>query len=396
MPEQTKRGLTVLGLLLALACWASVFVSVWNKPGADQWDLNAYGVARVAYDQGLNPYVKADIARVAPGRHILPFVYPLSSMAVFKPIASSNYLTAHRAWLVVKLAAVVALLVVWKFAFLRDTSWLWLLVVGLFAFHAAMIWDIKSGNVNAIEQLLLWSGFACLAKRKLVAFAALVTASAFFKLVPAVFLLLLLWPSVRRKHSVAIIAASILALAAVTAFSFKDHPDYFRSFLKAAAMTPGGVQFNPCAFGLATELGRRFPQTFLSSPVVTYGLWLLFSAGVLFAGRRLIADAWRSPSVAHAIMVACFCYALVAPRFMIYSYVLLVVPVLALVVPAARRSAAGAIALAGLLCIEGLHLLPGETGKLLQDSGPFLLMLACWLFLAYARAKNALRPAEAA
>lgn len=98
----------------------------------------------------------------------------------------------------------------------------------------------------------------------------------------------------------------------------------------------------------------------------------------------MIAHAWRTQSIPLAVMVACFCYALVVPRLMVYSYMILIVPVLALALPAARRNAGGAFALAGLVCVDGLQMLPGNAGLILKDCEPLLAMLACWCFLILA------------
>jgi hypothetical protein len=257
------------------------------------------------------------------------------------------------------------------------------LVIGFFAFQSAVSWDVRSGNVCSIEQLLLWSGFACLAAGVPIAFALLVTAASLFKLTLAAFLFLLLLPSARRRSSVLILVSSLAVLAAVTGLSFAGHPGYFRDFLKSASMTPGDLKNNPCVLGVATELGRRYPL--LASPFFTWGLWLLFGVSVLFAGRRLIAGALRSASIPFAIMIACFVYALVVPRFMLYSYMLLIVPVLSVVLPAARKATGALYAVALIVCLDGLQWFPRhDIGMIFKDSQPLIVLCFCWFFLVHA------------
>src|SRR5262245_64901889 len=65
MSNTSKRILRVLGLLLIVACWAAVFIAVWNVPGNHQWDLRSYDNASHALELGLNPYVKANLVRAA-------------------------------------------------------------------------------------------------------------------------------------------------------------------------------------------------------------------------------------------------------------------------------------------------------------------------------------------
>lgn len=397
MHDTSKRLLKILGLLLIVACWGVVFFALWSVPDQNQWDLRSYDNASHALELGLDPYVKANLVIASGGLrpNPLPFVYPLSALYVLRPITSLGFPTASRVWLAIKLVVLVGLLLVWKRVFLRELGWLWLLAVTLFAFQAATAWDIRSGNVGSIEQLFLWSGFACLVGRRLLAFTVFVTAAAFFKFTLAAFLLLLLLPAVWRRRNLVLIAGSLVTLVAIVAFSFRDHPDYFREFLRVAAMTPGDLRFNPNAYGLAVDLARTYPATIGVSRMIPWAIWAVWSVALLYAGRRLIAHAWRTPSLAVAVMVSCFCYALVVPRFMIYSYMLLIVPVLALALPAARRFGGGAYALLGLVCVGGLHMLPGNAGRILDACEPLLAMLACWTVLIIAGPPPEKSPAPA-
>lgn len=389
MREPLKRCLKLIGLVLVCAAWAGVFVHTWRGVGKSQWDFAAYYVAGQAFDRGLNPYSKTDLVSVSgPGTHPLPFIYPLSVLYVLKPITSLYFPTAHHAWLLIKLGVLIGLMLVWKRGFLQTTDWLWLLVVALLAFQAAAVWDIQAGNVSSIEQLFLWSGFLFLMRRKLVAFTVLVTAAAFFKITLLAFLFLLFLPGIRSRASIPLFLSSVLVAIAIVWFSFAGHRELFADFVRAARVTPALLKANPSAFALATDLSRRYPATIGVSALVPYLLWLLFTAAMLFSGRRLIAGAWRSRSIVLAIMIACFGYALVVPRFMIYSHMILIVPVLALVLPAARRLPVAAVAIAIVVCIDGLQVLPGDAGKLLDDIEPLLVLCVCWFLLVYAEAKG--------
>ncbi|HKW13921.1 MAG TPA: glycosyltransferase family 87 protein [Candidatus Krumholzibacteria bacterium] len=386
-----RRFLKQAALSLVCACWLGVFLSVWVRVDGYQWDFKTYFYASRALDRGLNPYQVPALAQVAgEGSHPLRFVYPLTALYLMRPLAQLDYATAHRIWLLIKAGAIIGLISLWKRVFLRDVDWLWILVVGLFAFQAATIWDIKAGNVSTLEQLLLWSGFACLVRGRPVAFAGLVVAAALFKLTLAAFLILLLVSPNRGRRGTFLFASAFLLLAVVTAGSFAGHPGYFRDFVRAASSTPAWLESNPSAFGVAVELARRYPAVFGVSAAIPYALWLLFSGGVLILGRRLIVRALRSQAQ-FAVLVACFCYALVAPRMMIYSYMILIVPVLGLLLPSVKSRSMGVYAVAALLCLDGLRVLPADIGRLAQDCQPLILLLASWFFLVYADARNLLR-----
>jgi hypothetical protein len=218
-----------------------------------------------------------------------------------------------------------------------------------------------------------------------------VTAAAFFKITLLAFLLLLFLPGIRSRASIPLFLSSVVVAIAKVWVSFAGHRELLADFFKAARVTPALLRANPSAFALATDLARRYPATIGVSAFVPFALWLVFSAAVLFSGRRLIAGAWRSRSVVFAIMIACFLYALVVPRFMIYSHMILIVPVLALVLQAARRLPVAAVALAIVACIDGLQVLPDNAGKLLNDIEPLLVLCICWFLLVYAQAKGILK-----
>jgi hypothetical protein len=107
---------------------------------------------------------------------------------------------------------------------------------------------------------------------------------------------------------------------------------------------------------------------------VYYGL-------LLAVGRRLIQWAVGSAPLRGAILVATLLYALLAPRLIIYSYVIAIPAALALLLPAAKHSKVGEVSLLAALCVNGLRILPSGAGKFVGDLVPLLLLWACWLAL---------------
>jgi len=384
MERRFKRA----AYLLVAGTWAVVILSTWVRLDGYQWDFKSYYFAGKALEQGLNPYLTADLAKAAGDQGAaFRFVYPLSALYALKPLSALDYATAWRLWLVVKILALAALLLLWKREFLKDTEWLWILTVGLFAFQATTLWDIKAGNVSTFEQLFLWIGFAFLLRSRTLAFAACVVAAAWFKLTLSAFLLLLLLPPLRNGKNILVMVAAFAVLGGVSLGSFATHPGLLHDFMAGASVRPKWLTSSPSIYSVATEVVRYY--------VKAPGLqWLAYAVAgattvaLLVIGRRLIGRAYRSASLIHGILIACFCYALVAPRMMVYSYMIVIVPFLACVVPAARRYVAGGFATAIIVCMGGLKILPANVGKFAADSEPVLLLVACWLFLVFADRKG--------
>jgi hypothetical protein len=110
--------------------------------------------------------------------------------------------------------------------------------------------------------------------------------------------------------------------------------------------------------------------------------------------RRLLRAAFLSGPLAVSIPVAVMLYALLVPHFVIYSYMIVFVPVLALVIPAiARMNLAPQSALAAV-CITGIPILPGTVGDFLGSWTPFLLLWACWGVLLLAERAGKLTAAQ--
>jgi hypothetical protein len=112
--------------------------------------------------------------------------------------------------------------------------------------------------------------------------------------------------------------------------------------------------------------------------------WMLIAAyyGLLLAtGRRLLAWASGSASRRCAILVGTMFYALSVPRLIIYSYMVAIVPVLALLLPSVRHAWWGRLAVVVALCVSGVGTLPSGAGKFLSDAAPLLLLWGAWLWL---------------
>ncbi len=368
------------GCLLVLLAWVWIVASVWRAPGEHQFDFKTYYIAVQVYEGGGNPYDIAQIRETGGKRHLLGFYYPLSTLSLLRPLGRMDYATAHRVWIALKALALAALLVIWKRFFLPHSDWLFL-IVALLGFQAATVWDLKVGNVTVFEQLWLWAGFAFLARGRPTAFVVCVVIASLAKLLPVVFLMLLFLPALRSRLNIVRAISGGLVLAAITLLPFLSNPEHFDAFLRGVIAQHPPFKVNPSVLGMVDEMGRHRATAFLAEgwmklvPIAAYyGLLLLVSWSLL---KRAAA----SPHLWGIILVSALFYALAAPRLIIYSYMIAIVPVLALLVPNAAKSKVGEYALITALCVGGLAILPAPLGTIASDAVPLLLLWGSWLAL---------------
>ncbi len=373
-----------VALLIGLLIVAAEVGAIWTHPGSTQWDFHIYYHAARAHSAGANPYDPTVLQEFSGAPHTQGFIYPPPVLRAFQPITALDYATAARLWLVFKLLALFALASAWRRLFLpRIDRGLFVLVVVL-GFSGAALWDLRSGNANLFEQLLLWSAFAAYLRRRYRLFTAGVVAAAAFKLLPAAFLLLLFAPRVPRRERwyAAAGAAALLGIVLVPAVA---HPRELEWFLNAVRSNRPSGEVNPSILGLLDGMagwvsGAPDVPHFWPVPV-----WAVLSAAIAWISRGTLRDAAGNPDGRVLIFTSVIVYALCVPRFMIYSGLLLIVPLLGFARVFMERWGDGAwgwFAIALVLCAPGLGRVPPmEIGSLLSASAPLALTLGMWVIL---------------
>jgi hypothetical protein len=368
-----------IAYIVITLCWATVFGYTWHEANDTQWDLKTYYSAAYVYSRGQDPYDVQILRAITGGRFMLPYYYPLTPLYLAKPIAGLSYTSVHRLWLILKLLALVTLLLIWQQAFLDRANWLLTLVIALFGFHAAAIWDIKSGNVAMIEQALLWAGFACLLRSRVTAFVVFVVLASVFKVTPVVFLGLLLLPPFRTRSNTVKLAGGVIAIAALVLVPFAWHPEYFDGFRHGLTGAHPRLEQSPTFVAAVDELMLHY--RLFDAAWLKYAAIVTYYAVVLAVSWRLIRRGYACESPRSSILLAAMIYALLMPRFVIYSYIIVIAPVLGLVIPAVRKLKLEAAAVVVALGISGLVFLPFGVGEFLGSAVPLLLLLSCWLVL---------------
>ena len=375
-----------LAYAVILLCWATTIVHVWQDTSG-QWDFRAYFSAARARAQGVDPYDVKSVRAATGSPHTLPYYYPVAALYLIKPLAGMDYTAAYRMWLALKILALAALLAIWKRAFLRQTDFLLILAVALLGFNAATIWDLRAGNIETFEQLLLWGGFAFLVRSRVATFVACVAVAGAFKLLPAAFLFVLLLPTLRSRSRMVALAAGIAALILVTLVPLLTHPGYLTGFRHALSVAHPRLENNPSIFGLLDEIALSHPGL---TAAPRYLLAALYYAAVLWFSRGLIRRWLATRSLPAVIMIATLLYAVLAPRLILYSYMIALVPVLGLVIPAVRALKVEAYAVVAAVCVSGLVVLPSPAGDLLGGTAPMLLVLGGWFIVVAAERAGAL------
>jgi alpha-1,2-mannosyltransferase len=323
---------------------ARVSYRIVTNPGL-QGDLRIYRAAAAAYAEGRNPYEAGALTGASGRTQALPFVYPPVALPLLGPLLLFDYRTTYFLFFALKMAAVAALIFLWRrWLFRDDWSGACLYLLCALAYGQTIKMDLRAGNISVFEQLLIWAAALAFVRRRSWPFAALVAAAALFKLAAAGLLLLLLVD--RERRNAAALLASMGGLALVHGVSAALRPDLFEAFLRNAGALDDRGSVNPASLALIRDGLERLPRSPVHADGVIYGVWvLLVLSATLWAFRR---HDFRSDR-AGPLFLGFLAYALVAPRFKDYSYILLIPPSVYVVVSVLQGLGTRLLALA-LLC----------------------------------------------
>jgi hypothetical protein len=324
MPTILRRALARPRWQLALEAWAAVVVTaaLWQIVGklhVYQWDVMVYWWSGRAFAHGASPY-----GPIPQQPEYLHFVYPPLVAALFAPLSVLNVAAMKVLWLVLKLAAFVATVRLWRKRIGVEQDAVPALFYFTFAFGSAVLVDVTSGNIAIFEQLLLWLGFAALLSRRWWTFATLVVVAAQAKLTPVFFLGLLLVIDERPRWS-PFIGGSLLFVLGLGANALLL-PGQTREFLASITALGERGWGDPSTLGVMEDLVDQLRGLRLPLPAVTAHLLYLAAVATVF---WLTVRWWRARRAAGTsdpllvVLVTLAVYALVMPRMKDYSYVAL-------------------------------------------------------------------------
>jgi hypothetical protein len=364
---QTVAGLVALALVALIAVrWQSY-----------QWDFYMFYGSATEFLQGSSPY---------RGRG-LSFYHPPLTLYLYGLFARLPFPLAYEFWLALKVAALGALFLIWNRHFLRlDFAWM-TTVYFILAYNGTIYSDLVSGNVSVFEQLGLWIGFAALLQGRYALFSVCIILVAQFKLTPVFFAVLLLL--VPKRPQWQWFAACALGFVAVFLLNLLFQPALLKDFFAAAAALDERGPQSPGTLALIRDVvdrigGSNYSERTLADEAAFVVAALAIGVFSLAAVVRYRATSAELDSKL-IVYFACLAYALAVPRMKSYSYILLLVPTLAVICNLPRRTlvpAAGAVLVALVLFPLGSSLLPFRSlSQLLYEYMSLAAAFAVWVGL---------------
>lgn len=292
-----------------------------------QWDFKVYLAAVAVFLEGGNPYSVRAIEAIG-GPADLPFVYPPLTQFFFMPFHFLAPPFAYEAWLGLKLAALGGLLWIWRREVLRF-EWNWKsLLYFVLAFNACIYWDLAAGNVALFEVLLIWCALVFWRRKNHLLFGVLLGLAAQFKVTP-LFLSVLPLMLEERPNAKGFLLA-FLPGAVLLALNPLLFPQATQLFLQAASglderglVAASGLALLRDTVDLAASAGLPLPGA------VDEVLFALLALGILGTSLVLL---WRTRGADRQgrLFFVLLTYLLILPRVKSYSYILIVVPSLAI------------------------------------------------------------------
>ena len=319
-------GIAVIILLLAYCLTLILHISAHD----DQylWDFRTHREAGKILASGSNPYDAAELFPKARTRFL--YTYPPATLFFYRLFAIPAYKTAFHIFLISKFILLIGLIYFWQREFLATDAGALFYVFCLLAFNSAVFLDMIAGNINLIQQALLWLGFSYYLKGRLNLFCLFTLIAAGFKVTPIFFLVLLPLSDDKDKYKYFFGAGA--AFLAYLLIQYLIVPDLFAGFIRNALVVvseKGGVV--PSTGKLIADIGEsiakmtglKIPKAFGSA------VFLAVAAAVVFlsykACRRLKQAKIENRAMLE-VFVVCLVYALIHPRFKDYGYMLLLVP----------------------------------------------------------------------
>lgn len=368
---ETKTNKTIIGTVLGLLI-LFIIVSILKKPDAYMGDFKDYYWKSYTYSLDLDPYVLSNVAKTMQDkgdkakavfeerkRNLGHLAYPPFVFELFSLFNRLDFEDAQKIFLLVRILALLVLLYTWFILILplqqihfnknELLNGLVVLLFIAFAWRSTIYTDFRVGNVSIFEQMFLWLGIHFFLKKNYNAFAVFVVVASFIKIVPIVFLGLLvcLWfDRDSRKKVTMPLAVGLGGFALFHLLNYLSNPKiyttYFITVLKMADESRGVVnpslmsllkdicQWAVAYFNLAADYNRYATVLFIVSVLV---LSIPFFRALL--KKKLYRDHME------LAMFTCFYIAAILPRLKNYSYILLVLPAIYFITT--RKTAAGKV-----------------------------------------------------
>lgn len=322
-----KKIFGIAGPLLLLVYFITLVLHISAHYDQYQWDFRTHRKAGEIFASGSDPY-DPNVLLNQKGASFL-YTYPPVTLYFYWLFTLTTYKTAFHIFLFVKCVLLIGLIIFWKRAFLRQAGDSLFYLFSLLAFNGAVFADLIAGNINLVEQILLWVAFCFYLKRRPVLFCVFALLAASFKMTPIFFLVLLLISDHKKKYTYFVGAGSIFL--AYLLIQYLIMPDMFTGFIRNAltvvgesgVVGPSTAKFVKEIFRLISKMFGPVSPTLISMVIIGLAAVVVFLSGraYLLLKRFPIED--REKMI---LFLVCLVYALIHPRFKDYAYMLLIVP----------------------------------------------------------------------
>jgi hypothetical protein len=293
-----------------------------------QWDFKMQYYAAQLLTEGGNPY---DIeALKAKTGNPYWYAYPPATLWFYRLFTSAEYDTAYSIFLLLKTGMVIGLVLLWRVKFVAKQAGAGFYFFCLLAFNSAIFIDMRAGNINMFEQLMLWLGFYFFLERRLLPFCCFILLCAVFKLTPIVFLSVLLLTDNKKKYFY--LFGSCIVFLSYLFIQYAASPEMLRAFFAGAkdVLVEHGIH-SPSTVGIIKDGFEMLAQTTGISIPAAFQLGLFYIAAgaiILVSGRAyfVLKSLETEDKEKMILFLACIVYALIHPRLKDYACVLLIVP----------------------------------------------------------------------
>ena len=225
-----KKIFGIAGPLLLLLYFITLVLHISAHDDQYQWDFRTHRKAGEIFASGSDPYDPNVLINQKDASFL--YTYPPVTLCFYWLFTLTDGETAFQIFLFVKCILLIGLIVFWKSAFLSQEGDSLFYLFSLLAFNCAVFADLIAGNINLIEQILLWAAFFFYLKRRLALFCVFALLAASFKMTPIFFLVLLLLCDHEKKYAYLVGAGSIFL--AYLLIQYLILQDMFTGFIRNA------------------------------------------------------------------------------------------------------------------------------------------------------------------
>lgn len=323
-----KKIFGIIGLVFLLGYFLSLVLHISANFDQYQWDFRTHRKAGEIFASDLDPYDSSILFPQA--RTTFLYNYPPLTLYFYKFFAQFDYKSAFHIFLVTKCILLIGLIYFWKRVFLKTNTYALFCLFCLFAFNSAVYRDLVAGNINLVEQVLLWLAFFFFINHRLILFCTFCLLAASFKMTPTFFLVLLLLSDDKKKYQYFV--CSGFAFFAYLLIQYIIVPDMVTSAIQNAfAVVSERGTIVPSTFTLISDVFNWLQKNLgLATPqAVQFSILAVFVAAVILLSYRAhiqlkIAKVENRQML--EVFLVCLVYALIHPRFKDYAYILLIVP----------------------------------------------------------------------